>query len=601
MSRGNSENVVASSLPKAATGIDGFDEITRGGLPKGRTTLVCGSAGCGKTLFAMEFLIRGVLEQKEPGVFVAFEETADDLAQNVASLGFDLNELIRKRKLAVDHVHIDRSEIEETGEYDLDGLFVRLGFAIDSVGAKRVVLDTLEALFASLPNEGILRAELRRLFRWLKDKGVTAVITAERGAGTLTRHGLEEYVSDCVILLDHRVTDQLSTRRLRIVKYRGSAHGTDEYPFLIDEEGIKVMPVTALGLSHKASNDRVSSGIAELDSMLGGKGLFRGSSVLVSGTAGTGKSSLAAHFARASCERGERCLYFAFEESESQVVRNMRSIGINLRHWTAKGLLHISASRPTAYGLEMHIARMEKQIAEFKPSAVIIDPLTNLMVIGDKTEVRSALLRLVDLLKLRQITGFFTSLTHGGEALEGTEIGISSLMDTWLLLRDIESSGERNRGLYVLKSRGMAHSNQIREFHLTNQGIKLIPAYLGPAGVLTGAAREVQEALERSEKLKRKQEVARQQRELERKRQALEIQIDGLRAAYEMEQEDLRRRIDESESREQEIIDNRQALARLRRYEQSISAAENSNGAGEINDQNPEKESHKIKAARTRH
>ena len=602
MNRVNNLPLRRTSLPKAATGIKGFDEITGGGLPKGRTSLVCGSAGCGKTLFAMEFLVRGVMESKEPGVFVAFEETAEDLAQNVTSLGFDIKELIRKKKLAVDYVHIERSEIEETGEYDLDGLFVRLSYAIDSVGAKRVVLDTLEALFASLPNEGILRAELRRLFRWLKDKGVTAVITAERGDGTLTRHGLEEYVSDCVILLDHRVNDQLSTRRLRVVKYRGSAHGTNEYPFLIDEHGITVMPITSLGLGHKASSQRVTTGITELDMMLGGKGLFKGSSVLVSGTSGTGKSSLSAHFAQATCERGERCLYFAFEESESQILRNMRSIGINLRPYIERGLLQFFAARPTAYGLEMHVARMHKLIDDFKPAAVVIDPLTNLLNIGNDYEVRSALLRLIDLLKLRQITGFFTSLTSGGEALESTEIGISSLMDAWLLLRDIESNGERNRGLYVLKSRGMAHSNQIREFHLTNNGIKLTPAYLGPAGVLTGAAREVQEARERADELLRKQEIERQRRELERKRIALEAQIEVLRASFETEQEDLRQSLEQSQLRERALINERQTMARLResRASSSIPNSSQSNGAGK-NDQNLEKEDiKKTKATRSR-
>lgn len=588
-------SVTSNSLPKSATGIDGFDEITGGGLPARRPTLVCGSAGCGKTLFAMEFLIHGAMEYKEPGVFLAFEETAEDLAQNVASLGFDINELIAKKRLAVDHVHIERSEIEETGEYDLDGLFVRLNYAIDSVGAKRVVLDTLEALFSSLPNEGILRAELRRLFHWLKDKGVTAVITAERGDGTLTRHGLEEYVSDCVILLDHRVSEQMSTRRLRIVKYRGSSHGTNEYPFLIDENGITVIPITSIGLEHKASKDRVSTGVPQLDSMLSGKGLFRGSSVLMSGTAGTGKSSMAACFARAACQRGERCLYFAFEESMAQIIRNMRSIGVDLQPWVTKGLLRFSASRPTAYGLEMHVAKMHKLIEEFKPGAVVIDPLTNMMNIGSENEVQAALLRLIDLLKLRQITGFFTSLSHDGQALESTDMGVSSIMDTWLLLRDIESNGERNRGLYVLKSRGMAHSNQIREFHLTNHGIELTPAYLGPAGVLTGAARQAQETAERAEALARKQEIEHRQNELERKRKTLEAQVGSLRATFEAEEQELRRIIKQSQLRESRLDDDRRTMGRLR---QSDDDRTMNNGLGKIDEENNQKESGKKTAAK---
>jgi len=571
MNKGKANRLTDNALPKSVTGIDGFDEITGGGLPTGRPTLVCGSAGCGKTLFAMQFLVRGGIRNNEPGVFMAFEETAEDLAKNVASLGFDLKSLIARKKLAVDYVRIDRSEIEETGEYDLDGLFVRLGYAIDAIGAKRVVLDTLEALFTGLPNEGILRSELRRLFRWLKDKGVTAVITAERGEGTLTRNGLEEYVSDCVILLDHRVTEQLSTRRLRVVKYRGSSHGTNEYPFLIDEHGISVMPVTSLGLDHKVTNERVSTGIPGLDSMLGGKGVFRGSSVLASGTAGTGKSSMAAHFARAACARGDRCLFFAFEESMAQIIRNMRSIGIDLQPCVNKGLLRFYASRPTAYGLEMHLATMHKLVDEFKPAAVIIDPLTNLVNVGSQNEVRGALLRLIDLLKLQQITGFFTSLTHDGQALENSELGVSSIMDTWLLLRDIESSGERNRGLYVLKSRGMAHSNQIREFRLTDRGVELTDVYLGPAGVLTGAERETQEMRERAEALARSQEIDRKQRALDRKREKLEEQVAALRASFEAEEEDIQRTIEQEQLRERTLDAARSGMASLRQSEPSAS------------------------------
>ena len=476
-------------IAKASTGIRGLDEITGGGLPAGRPTLLCGGAGAGKTLFSMQFLVQGALQENEPGVLVAFEETAEELAQNVASLGFDLNDLIARGKLVIDHVQIDRSQFEETGEYDLDGLFVRLGYAIDSVGAKRVVLDTLESLFAALPNEAILRAELRRLFRWLKDKGVTAIITAEGGNGTLTRHGLEEYVSDCVILLDHRVVDQISTRRVRIVKYRGTSHGTNEYPFLVEESGITVMPITSVGLSYNASRERVSTGVAELDRMLGDRGFYRGSSILVSGAAGSGKSSIAASFADAACRRGERCLYFAFEESADQVIRNMQSIGIDFTRWIKKSLLRVNSARPTAYGLERHLLTMHKSIVDFAPHAVVVDPVTSLISAGAAADVHSALMRLIDLLKIQEATSLFVSLTHGNASPEQTDVGISSLMDTWILLRNIERSGELNRVLYVLKSRGMQHSNQIREFKLTARGLSLMDVYVGTSGVLTGSAR----------------------------------------------------------------------------------------------------------------
>jgi circadian clock protein KaiC len=558
-----------TSLAKTPTGIQGLDEITFGGLPKGRTTLICGSAGCGKTLLSIEFLVHGATLFNEPGVFIAFEENEEDLRKNVASLGYNLKDLSDRNKLIIDYVHIERSEIEETGEYDLEGLFVRLGYAIDSIGAKRVVLDTIESIFAGLPNPSILRAELRRLFRWLKDKGVTAIVTGERGDGTLTRHGLEEYVSDCVILLDHRTREQISTRRLQIVKYRGSTHGTNEYPFLIDETGILVLPITSLGLQHKASSDRVSTGVPRLDTMLGGKGYFRGTSVLVSGTAGTGKSSLAAHFVDAACRRGERCVYFATEESPDLIVRNMRSIGIDLGHWAKKGLLRFDATRPTFHGLEMHLLRMHKLVVETKARVVIVDPITSYISLGDTLEVKSMLTRLIDFFKMHQITALFTSLTEGGSALEQSEVGISSLMDTWILLRSIESNGERNRGIGVLKSRGMAHSNQIREFLITDHGIDLVNVYLGAGGVFTGTARTVQEAREKAEALRRRQELERKQCNLEQKSKALEARIAAMREEFEAEKEQLSREIIEQGQSEEAVDQDRVAMAVRRKADAS--------------------------------
>jgi len=536
-------------LSKSPTGIDGFDQVAGGGLPAGRPTLVCGGAGCGKTLFAISFLVHGATRFDEPGVFMSFEESGDELAQNVASLGFDLPGLVEKKKLVLDHVKIERREIEETGDYDLEGLFVRLGYAIDSIGARRVVLDTIESLFAGLANQSILRAELRRLFRWLKDRGVTAMITGERGEGTLTRQGLEEYVSDAVIVLDHRVTEQISTRRLRIVKYRGSAHGTNEYPFLIDEDGLSVLPVTSIGLTHDASSERISTGVARLDMMLGGRGYFRGSTILVSGTAGAGKSSLAAHFLDAACRRGERCLAFVFEESPQQVVRNMRSIGIDLQRWVERGLLEFHAARPSLHGLEMHLSRMHRAIDRFQPSVVVLDPVSSLLRVAQPTDVQATLTRLVDYLKLQGITALLTSLTHGRTEHEQTDVAISSIVDTWLLLIALELSGERNRGLYVLKSRGMDHSNQIREFLLTDRGVELVDVYAGPSGVLTGSARLTQEAQERAAALAQEHELERKERTLTRLRAAFEAELASLRAKFEAEQADLAIEIDEHRSR----------------------------------------------------
>lgn len=524
------------NLPKCPTGIGGLDEITGGGLPAGRPTLICGSAGSGKTMLAMEFLVRGATQYGEPGVFMMFEENAAELTANVRSLGFDLEKLAAQRKLLLDHVRIERSEIEETGEYDLEGLFIRLGHAVKSIGAKRVVLDTLEALFSGLPNHAILRAELRRLFRWLKDHGLTAVITGERGVQSLTRYGLEEYVADCVVILDQRIHEQISTRRLRVLKYRGSAHGTNEYPFLIGDRGISVLPITSLQLDHQASAKRVPTGIARLDEMLGGKGVFRSSSVLVSGSPGTGKTSVAAQFVAAACRRGERVLLFAYEESSAQIVRNMGSIGIDLEPWLEKGLLQIHSSRPTLHGLEQHLVMMHDAVRGFHPSVVVVDPISNLALDRNTSEVKPTLMRLIDFLKRQQITTLFTSLTAGGgETPEDTQLGVSSLMDTWLLLRNVEFNGERNRTIYVLKSRGMAHSNQVREFVLSDRGIDLVDVYLGAERVLTGTARVAQEAQERAAAALREEDHQGKLGQLANRQKAIEAQIAALRVQAEAE------------------------------------------------------------------
>lgn len=563
---------IANGLAKCPTGIAGLDEITNGGIPRGRPTLICGGPGCGKTLFGLEFLVRGIVDHGEPGVFVAFEERPEELAQNVTSLGVDLRQLQRRKKLFIESIHVDPSTIDETGEYDLEALFLRLGDAIDTVGAKRVVLDTLETLFSAFSNEAILRAELRRLFGWLKDRGVTAVITAERGDGSMTRQGLEEYVSDCVIVLDHRLSDQVATRRLRVVKYRGTNHGTNEYPFLIDENGIDVLPITSIGLTHDASTEHVTTGIADLDALLGG-GVYRGSSVLVSGTAGAGKSSVAAHMAKASCQRGERCVYFAYEESPQQIARNMRSIGIDLAAFTKDGLLRCVSARPTTFGLEMHLATIHKAIRDFQPRLVIVDPITNFFSIGNPNEVKAMLMRLVDFLKMQQITAVFTSLTGGGHALEATDAGVSSIIDSWLLLRDLELNGERNRALYVLKSRGSAHSNQIREFVMTRHGIRLITPYLGMEGVLTGSARVAQEAKEAADGARRRSELARKRRDVERRRRTLEAQIAALRAELEMEREELDRILGEESAQERRVVADRDAIAASRKTSTAVPAA----------------------------
>ncbi len=551
-------------LPKTKTGISGLDEVTNGGLPTGRPTLVCGDAGCGKTLMSIEFIIRGAMEFNEPGVFIAFEEKANELAANVASLGFDLNKLIKQNKVRVDHVHIERSEIMETGEYDLEGLFIRLEHAIDSIGAKRVVLDTIESLFSGLKNQAIIRAELRRLFQWLKEKKVTAIITGEKGEGTLTREGLEEYVSDCVIFLDHRVINQISTRRLRIIKYRGSVHGTNEYPFLIDEDGISVLPVTSLQLESEVSSQRISSGISTLDEMMDNKGFYKGSSILVSGTAGTGKTSIAACFADSVCKRNQRCIYFAFEESPEQIKRNMRPIGIDLQQHVDKKLLKFHSSRPTLHGLEMHLVVIHKMIREFKPAVVILDPITNLITVGTVSEVKSILMRLIDFLQMEQVTVMFTALTLNNIVNEQTDEGVSSLVDSWILVRDIESNGERNRGLYIIKSRGMRHSNQVREFTISSKGLLLEDVYLGTDGILTGSAREMHQLQLKHNSIINKYTMGRKSNEILRKKKELDFRIQSLMSEFEEFKEELDSKYLERELRTDALEGTRDEISRRR-------------------------------------
>lgn len=546
----------AKALQKTPTGVSGFDEITFGGLPHGRTSLICGEAGSGKTLFAMEFLVHGATEFNEPGVFIAFEEKANELATNVVSLGFDVNKLVAQNKLRIDYVHIDKSEIEETGEYDLEGLFIRLDHAIDSIGAKRVVLDTIENLFAGLDNRAILRAELRRLFQWLKEKNVTALITGEKGEGSLTREGLEEYVSDCVIVLDHRVNNQISTRRLRIIKYRGSVHGTNEYPFLIDNDGISVLPVTSLRLQGKVLTGHIRTGIPTLDAMFSNKGIYRGSSMLITGTAGTGKTSIATSFANETCKRNERCLYFAFEESADQIMRNMMSIGMDLNRHVKKGLLKFHAARPTMYGLEMHLVQITKEIRDFKPQTVIIDPITNLVTVGTVTEVQSILNRLLDFLQVNGITAVFTGLTPNSNANDQNDETIASLVDTWVHVKDIEMNGERNRGLYIMKSRGIKHSNQVREFLITDHGLVLQDVYLGPDGVLTGSAREAHKLQAAADREIQEQITVKEEKKLKVKEKELELKILALKAEFESFKDNLTANYSE-EARRRQIVDSK--------------------------------------------
>lgn len=564
MSTSHHLHTITQDLPKSPTGIRGFDDITGGGLPQDRTTLICGGPGSGKTLFAIEYLINGIQEFNEPGVFIAFEETRDDLIRNFASLGFDLAHLIEQGKLIIDEIVMDTHHAQQTGDYDLEGLFIRLEYTVNKVKAKRIAIDTIEVIFDLLGNSARLRSELRRLFRWIKEKKVTTVITSESEKGLLTRHDIEPYVSDCVIFLDQRLQDQLARRRLRIVKYRGSLHGTDEYPFLIDQDGISVLPITSVGLDYTSSEERVATGIAGLDKMLGGEGYFRGSTILVSGSSGTGKTSFAAHFVNAACQRGEHCIYFTFEESASQILRNMRSIGIDLRPWMSGNLLQINAIRPTMYNLEIHLAMMQKLIQDFQPETIVVDPVTSFDLIGNTTDISLLFTRLIDFCKMRGITTLVTSIITSSPGSVIKETNLSSLVDTWISLQDIEVGGERNRVLYVLKSRGMKHSKQITEFEFSSDGIHLIDAYADSEGMLTGSARFAREIQKELEELEFQQQVAIKRLKFESRQAALKAQIEALQAELKMESAELQLIEDQTARRSSVIQHQRNDLARKR-------------------------------------
>ena len=509
-----SETPPGPPLPKAPTGVRGLDEITGGGLPMGRSTLVTGGAGCGKTLLGVQFLVAGAREYGEPGVLVTFEESAEKITANFASLGFDLDGLLKDELLVIYAFQAEPTEVIGTGEFDFEPLFLLLDEAINRVGARRVMLDSIESLFGMFKASAIVRAELGRLFRWLEDRAVTAIVTGEPGDNdSLTRYGIEEYVSDCVIALDHRSQNEVSTRRLRVVKYRGSAHETNEYPFLISARGFTVLPITTVTLDYGAPEERISTGVARLDHMLSG-GLFRGSTVLVSGSAGTGKTTLGAHLIDAACARGERALLIMHEESADEVIRNMRSVGVDLRRWAEAGLLRIWAVRPTEFGLENHLAIVSGLLAEHEPAVAVVDGTASLLGGAARSDVTSMLARTFHLFKARGITAMATILTDGD--VVDTTVGVSSRADTWLLLRNVESNGERNRLLFVLKSRGSAHSNQVREFLLTDHGIEVVDVYVGPAGMMTGSARLTQETRERDARLQQQEDLRRRTRELRR-------------------------------------------------------------------------------------
>jgi len=554
----------AAQLQKCPTGIQGLDEITQGGLPRGRPTLVCGDAGSGKTILAMQFLVRGITQYDEPGVFIAFEENAQDLAINMASMGVDVGRLCAENKLAIDWVHLNPAEIEEAGEYDLDGLFIRIQCALERVHARRIVLDSIEALFSTLRSQTTLRSELQRLFHWLKERQLTTVVTGERGDGRLTRHGLEEYVADCVISLDHDVVNQVSTRHVRVVKYRGSVHGANQYPFLIGKNGFSMFPITSVGLECPAPTEQISSGIPRLDTMLRGGGFYRGSSILVSGGAGTGKSSMAAHFVRAACARGERALYFGFEESQAQILRNMRSIGIDLAPWVERGLLQFHAARPSLCGLETHLAMILAAVTEFEPRVIVLDPLSDFLVVGSHSDVKGMLTRLIDYLKMKQITALFISLTSAEHEVQQSEAGISSLIDCWLLLRSLEQGGERNRVLYLLKSRGMAHSTQVREFLLTDEGVDLVDVCVSAGGVMVGSARRDYESRQVEEALRQKEEAAHKRSQLERRRRDMQAQIESLRWQFEEEERELGESMRNAVEIDDRAKNDRDAIARSR-------------------------------------
>lgn len=560
----NNKGFVIKRLAKCPTGIEGLDTLTNGGLPRNRLTLICGSAGSGKTSLGIEFLVQGIIKYDEPGLFITFEEKPQEIIENAASIGFDLEDLINKKKLFIEYIPVQEEEVMQSGDYTLEALFIRFEQVITSIAVKRVTLDTLDSIFASLGNTPVLRAEIYRLFNWLKQKNITSLVTSEAGITTLSRNGLEEYISDCVISLRTNIVSEVLTRFLRVVKYRGSKHGTNEYPFLITDIGINLFPITSNYLNNIVSTEFVSTGVKELDEMMDNKGYYRGSTVLVTGTAGTGKSSLAAVFSNSICQTGERCIYFTFEEMINQILRNMSSVNLNLQQWIDKDLLKFYAYRSPTYGLETHLLTIQNVIKEFKPHAVIIDPITNFDLIGTELEIKSMMTRLIDFLKAQQITALFTSLATTIDPREQTEIGISSLIDSWLVLQNLEQAGERTRGITILKSRGIAHSNQIREFIITSNGIKLEKIYVGPNGILTGSARLDQEEQEKLHLLLQEKETLRRKKLLEHKKALLEAKIMALKSEFDADVEEIESLIMKEEIQNKRILETRSAMAKRR-------------------------------------
>jgi circadian clock protein KaiC len=548
-------------IKKCPTGISGLDSITGGGLPEGRPTLICGTAGSGKTMLATEFLVRGVLEFGEPGVLVAFEERASDLTANMASIGWDLTALQKEGKLAIESFGTRDTGLDEN-PLDLSHLFARLELAIDEVGAKRVVLDSLEVPLAGLKDQATIRSELHRLSSWIKEKGVTAVITGERGTEALTKNGIEEYVSDCVILLDNRVIEEISTRRLRIVKYRGSRHELNEFPFLISDDGVKALPMSNLGLNYQVNTERFLTGIDELDSMLG-DGIYQGNNILINGTAGTGKTTIGATMSEASCKRGERVLMLLFEESPDQLIRNMKSIGVDLGKWREKGVLRMDANRPSSRTPEHHLMSCLKAVLEFKPDLVVVDPISSMIESGTHGQSWAFMMRLVDLLKTHMVTSVFLDLSDEDSETK-TQAGVSSLMDTWIRLRAVERYGGRDPVLSLIKSRGTAHSRQDREFYFTPEGLKFIPPYIGPGGVVTGSARAAQEVLDKAERVKRTHELEGSRLALKMAKTQHEAQMNALKAEFEAKKIKLEREIRDMEEAEQVRDDDRLRMASMR-------------------------------------
>ena len=554
---------VKSSSDIVSTGVKGLDDVLGGGIPQGHAMLLVGKPGTGKSILSMEYLLHGIELHKENGVYISFEESEKQIISNAASFGWKFEEMVKKNKLAISYIDMQPEQMRTVGDYDLSALILRVKGAIKKVNARRVVIDGINNLLSTFDDERIIRSDLLRLIREIKEVNATIFITGERGHDSWSKMGFEEYLADGLMHLDNRTDGNYQTREIQVVKCRGINHYTGKSPFIINSEGMSIRPLITADFDYKVLKSRVSTGIADIDNMLGGKGLYRGSTVYITGPSGAGKTSISSSFANGACSRGERALFLAFEESSDQIIRNMKSIGLSLDKWVNEKLLYFYTARATTNSLEGHLDNIMTMVREVEPTCVVLDPISAFRPIANENETKLMLIRLNDYLRARKITTVFTALSSDGEYSEHADVQLSSIADTWIVVRIMDYKGERNNVMQLMKSRGMSHSRQMKEMYFTGNGLKLQNVYQGPEGVLTGAARIGQEKYEKLKEARNVIEIDKNRKKIERKKSLLEASIEALKHEYEEELEALHAAIEEAEEQNSKIKETRKEIENI--------------------------------------